>query len=153
MARRSGKFYFKNEKEVMKMFGLNPTQGSGSGWIEKEDGQNDNVIVQLKSTDKQSMSIKKLDLDKLVYNALVCKKLPVFMIQFLQSEDVYLMIKPQDLVSVAKYIETGKVELDPFDIELSDETPQQKPNKIIKNSKKSREKFFDEEAKKWQKRR
>lgn len=38
MARRSGKFYSKNEKEIMRRFGLKPTKASGSGWIEKEDG-------------------------------------------------------------------------------------------------------------------
>ena len=38
MTRRSGKFYSKNEKEIMRRFGLKPTKASGSGWIEKEDG-------------------------------------------------------------------------------------------------------------------
>lgn len=31
--KRSGKFYRKNEQEVMKSLGLNPTPNSGSGWI------------------------------------------------------------------------------------------------------------------------
>ena len=38
--KRSGKFYRKNEKEVMESLGLKATYNSGSGWIEKEDGQN-----------------------------------------------------------------------------------------------------------------
>ena len=36
--KRTGKFYRKNEAEVMKSLGLIPTKNSGSGWIEKEDG-------------------------------------------------------------------------------------------------------------------
>lgn len=31
--KRSGKFYRKNEADVMKMIGLNPTKNSGSGWL------------------------------------------------------------------------------------------------------------------------
>ena len=51
--KRSFKFYRQNEAEVMKSLGLKPTKNSGSGWIEKEDGQNDYIICQLKSTDAQ----------------------------------------------------------------------------------------------------
>ena len=57
--KRTGKFYRKNEAEVMKSLGLIPTKNSGSGWIEKEDGQNDYVICQLKSTDAQSIKVTK----------------------------------------------------------------------------------------------
>ena len=30
---RSGKFYRRNEAEVMKSLGLRPTKNSGSGWL------------------------------------------------------------------------------------------------------------------------
>ena len=39
--KRSGKFYRKNEKEIMRSLGLKPVAGSGCGWLDKEDGQND----------------------------------------------------------------------------------------------------------------
>lgn len=105
--KRSGKFYRKNEAEVMKSLGLDPTPNSGSGWIVKEDGQNENVICQLKSTDASSISVKKLDIDKLEYNAMVAKKLPVFALQFLQSGDVFLLVRPEHLQEVSEYIESG----------------------------------------------
>ena len=54
---RSGKFYRKNEREVMKNLGLKPTKNSGSGWIEKEDGENETIIAQLKSTDSESIKV------------------------------------------------------------------------------------------------
>ena len=41
MVKRSTKFYRKNEAEVMQQLGLKPTKNSGAGWIEKEDGQNE----------------------------------------------------------------------------------------------------------------
>ena len=58
---RNGKFYRKNEREVMKNLGLKPTKNSGSGWIEKEDGENETIIAQLKSTDSESIKVNLLD--------------------------------------------------------------------------------------------
>ena len=48
------KFWFRNEKDVMKRLGLNSVPGSGSDWIHKEDGESDTVMVQLKSTEADS---------------------------------------------------------------------------------------------------
>ena len=44
MNKRSTKFYRKNEAEVMKSLGMKPTKNSGSEWVEKEDGQNEQLI-------------------------------------------------------------------------------------------------------------
>lgn len=98
---RSGKWYRKNEAEVMEGLGLNPTRNSGSGWIEKEDGQSERLIAQLKSTDKESIKLSKLDLDKLNYNASVSHKVPVFVIQFIQANEEYLIIKRENLKAVS----------------------------------------------------
>ena len=108
--KRSGKFYYRNEKEVMEQLGLQQTRGSGNGWVEKEDGQSEEVICQLKSTDSSSIKVHKKDVDTLLYNAEVCHKVPVFAIQFLQAGDTYLLVKPEDLVDVAGYIQTGKMQ-------------------------------------------
>lgn len=97
MPKRSTKFYRKNEAEVMKQLGFKPTKNSGAGWIEKEDGQNEQCICQLKSTDKKSVSIKQDDLHILEQNAAVAHKLPVFALQFLNTSEVWVMIKPEDL--------------------------------------------------------
>lgn len=105
--KRSGKFYRKNEEEVMRSLGLQPTKGSGSGWIEKEDGQSENVICQLKSTDASSIRFKLEDWQTLEYNAGVSKKLPVFALQFLQTGDVFLLVRPDDLKAAARFLETG----------------------------------------------
>lgn len=65
--------------------------------IEKEDGQSEQCICQLKSTDKQSISIKQNDIHILEQNAAIAHKLPVFAIQFLNTNEVWVMIKPEDL--------------------------------------------------------
>ena len=97
MNKRSTKWYRKNEAEVMKRLGFKPTKNSGAGWVEKEDGQSEQCICQLKSTDKQSISIKQNDIHILEQNAAIAHKLPVFALQFLNTGEVWVMIKPEDL--------------------------------------------------------
>ena len=155
--KRSGKFYRKNEAEVMKSLGLKPTKNSGSGWIEKEDGQSEHVICQLKSTDAQSIKVNKKDLDVLSYNAAVAHKLPVFVIQFLQSNEVYLIVKPEMLCEAAKYIETGEYdsvqshnEFIGIDLsELEDTTATAKV--VVRSSSNAREQFHKENEKRFKK--
>ncbi len=152
--KRSGKFYRKNEAEVMELLGLKPTKNSGSGWIEKEDGQSENVICQLKSTDAESIRIHKKDLDVLSYNAAVAHKLPVFAIQFLQSNEVYLLVKPEMLCEAANYIETGEyINMNTFvGIDLSEHEDITAHTKtVIKSSSKAREKFRQENESKFKK--
>ena len=108
MAKRSTKFYRKNEAEVMESIGLTPTKNSGAGWVEKSDGQSDHIICELKSTDAQSYRIRLEDLHTLEYNASVCHKIPVFAVQFLGTKEVYLLVKPESLSEAAKYLETGE---------------------------------------------
>lgn len=152
--KRSGKFYRKNEAEVMKSLGLEPTPNSGSGPIWKEDGQSEEVICQLKSTDAQSISIKKKDINTLLYNAAVAHKLPVFAIQFLQSSEVYLLVRPEELCEAAKYIKTGEYttanEFVGIDLSEHEEEPVQ-ATKVIKSSSKAREEFRKENERRFKK--
>lgn len=107
--KRSGKFYRKNEAEVMKSLGFKPTPGSGAGWLHKEDGENECAICQLKSTDAESIRIQQKDLHTLEYNAAISHKTPVFAVQFLQSNEVWLMVKPEDLGALQAISEGDKV--------------------------------------------
>lgn len=144
--KRTGKFYRKNEAEVMKSLGLVPTKNSGSGWIEKEDGQNEYVICQLKSTDAQSIKVNQKDIRILEYNASVTKKLPMFAIQFLNTDEVWLMVKPSDIVEISKYIETGKCEVNES-IVIEETKP--KIKKVIGSSSRAREKMRKEREEKY----
>ena len=154
MMKRSGKFYRKNEAEVMESLGLKPTKNSGSGWLEKEDGQSEDVICQLKSTDAESIRIHKKDLDTLSYNAAVVHKLPVFAIQFLQSNEVYLLVKPDMLCEAAQYIKTGEyTNANEFvGVDLSEHEDMTATSvKTIKSSSKAREQFKRENEQKFKK--
>ena len=140
----------------MKSLGLKPTKNSGSGWTEKEDGISDAVICQLKSTDKESIKLNKRDIDVLNYNAGVCHKMPVFAVQFLQSNEVYLLVKPDMLTDIAKYIETGTYtsQNDFLDLDVSDtEETAVKAKRKIKSSSSARIRFNEENEKKFKKER
>lgn len=140
----------------MKSLGLKPTKNSGSGWVEKEDGISDAVICQLKSTDKESIKLNKRDIDVLNYNAGVCHKMPVFAIQFLQSNEVYLLVKPDMLTDIAKNIETGTYtsQNDFLDLDVSDtEETTVKAKRKIKSSSSARIRFNEENEKKFKKER
>jgi len=148
MGKRSTKFYRKNEAEVMKSLGMKPTKNSGAGWIEKEDGDNDYVICQLKSTDAQSIRVQQKDIRILEKNARVSHKIPLFAIQFLNTGEVWLMVKPENISDIVEYINTGICEK-PETMELEDLKP--KITKTISGSKSGREKFYEEKEKQYDK--
>lgn len=87
----------------MKKLGFEPVPGSGSGWINKEDGESEWFIAQLKSTDKNSFTIKREDIDKLEYHAMVSHKIPIFVNEFLGDGEIYLTINLKDLDDGIKY--------------------------------------------------
>ncbi len=153
--KRSGKFYRKNEAEVMEMLGFDPTPNSGSGWVVKEDGQNDRGICQLKSTDANSIKVNLKDLQTLEYNASVTHKVPVFAIQFLGTNDIWLMVKPEYLQDA-----TDIITMTPKDqergifvgVDLSDtEDISRAVMTKVKSSSNSREKFHKEREMKYRK--
>lgn len=150
---RTFKFYRKNEEEVMKSLGLKPTKNSGSGWVEKEDGQNDYLICQLKSTDKQSISINQKDIRILEHNAQISHKTPCFAIQFLNTGEIWLMSKPEDFPLVNEYIKTGKCDRPGIDfgIDLSNhEETTTKVKNVIKSNQNAREEFYKEKERMYQ---
>lgn len=119
---------------------------------QKEDGESDDILCQLKSTDAQSIKIDKRDLDVLQLNASVTHKLPVFAIQFLKTDEVYLVIKPETLSEVVKYIETGeRVDNDILDIDISGHEKLVTTNERIKSSSSAREHFREENERKFKK--
>lgn len=150
--KRSGKWYRKNEADVMRRLGLEPTKNSGSGWIEKEDGQSEEIICQLKSTDVSSIRVSKQDLDTLQHNAWVSHKLPVFAVQFLQSDEVYLVLKPEVLEEVAKYLRTGELSIvNEFDFDVTEHAPATRPTRMIGSSSSAREAIAREREAKYKK--
>lgn len=129
----------------MQTLGLQPTKNSGAGWIEKEDGQNDYLIAQLKSTDAQSMKVNLRDIEVLEANAMVTHKVPVFVIQFLSTGDVFILARPSDMKQVVNYVDLGVCERPTDDFNI---TECNKPKEAtIKSSEGSRDSFWDDKRK------
>lgn len=142
MNRRTNKFYRQNEAEVMKSLGLKPTINSGAGWLEKEDGQSDHIIAQLKSTDKMSIGVNLKDINILEYNAAVSHKIPIFVLQFLQTDDVFIMVRPGDILGLNELIETGTTSVVQTTIIAPDEQETKSNAPVIKSG--NREAFWTE---------
>jgi Holliday junction resolvase len=151
--KRSTKFYRKNEIEVMLKLGLKPTKNSGAGWLEKEDGENEYILAQLKSTDKSQITIKKLDIEKLEYHAIVSHKIPVFIIQFLKTNEFYFLAKIDDITEIAQFIKTGKCEVKQIDLPDIVEIKSVKNTPKIKSNAKAREQFWSEKYKQYKNKR
>ena len=97
------------------------------------------------------MKVNLNDIHMLEKHAAVSHKLPVFVIQFLASNDIYVFCKPFDLLEVSKYISTGKVAYeDLFEVSEVEQKPIENVN-VIKSSSKAREKFHEEKNKKYEK--
>lgn len=170
MRKRTGKFYNKNEKETLLKLGLTPAPQSGAGWIVKEDGENEDFMVQLKSTDASSYRIDMLDIKKLEYHASVSNKIPMFLIQFLKQDKLYCLLEVNELLSVntleklnklysVNLLNLSKLNLSNLtnrrtheeeNLVIEENTEIQKPK--IKSSKNAREKFFKEREEKYGKR-
>jgi hypothetical protein len=69
----------KFEKEELATYGLIPIPLSGAGPV-KEDGENEHFLAQLKSTQKESITLKKLDIVQLTHHATTSHKIPVFLL-------------------------------------------------------------------------
>lgn len=156
--KRDTKFYRKNEAEVMTQLGLKETINSGATWLEKGDGQNDSILAELKSTDKYSYTITKDDLNKVKHHALVAHKIPLFVIQFLSDNDIWIMVKPEDIQDLARYLKTGKLSNSASKSSLedlldweTDDSIKSKPKKMIRSSNKSRSALQKEIDAKWNK--
>lgn len=167
MPKRSGKFYSKNEKQTLKSLGLKPAPASGAGWVVKEDGENETLMVQLKSTDALSYRITRLDMKKLEFHAEVSNKVPVFLVQFLKDDKLYAIvdvnniddlfyglkgIRPNSsIINNKLYNNTDLSEYSSVDKSTSEYPSISVNRKEIKTSKSSRDKFFLEQEKKFRK--
>ena len=110
MAKRTTKWYRKNEAEVMNRLGFKPTRNSGATWIDKGDGQNEHCICELKSTDNASYRLEQTTLHTLEANAIEAHKLPVFALQFLNVDEVWLAIKETDIEAFKQLVKASVLE-------------------------------------------
>jgi hypothetical protein len=156
MNNRGKKWYDKNEREVMARLGLQPTKASGAGWIEKEDGQSDKLIAQLKSTDKSSVTIQKQDIDTLRHNALIAHKTPLFVVQFIQSGEIYVLCKLEDVAEINENIFSKSVDTSKqlcYNDNIEEVCAKKKEQKAVQQStSKDREEYFNDYNKQFKRR-
>lgn len=143
MNKRTTKWYRKNEEEVIKRLGLKPTRNSGATWIEKADGQNDNYICELKSTDKESFSIKQSVLHRLEAQAIEAHKLPLFAFQFINTDEVWVAVKESDIEAIRSLVQ-GKEKQNFFDFDIDKE--EQNKYTIVVSSRNAGKTFLARQA-------
>ena len=148
--KRSGKFYSKNEKETLSKLGLRPIPFSGAGWIEKEDGENEFSLVQLKSTEASSYRVDMLDIKKLEYHASVSNKVPIFLIQFLKHDKIYALVNLEDLDELHEIFNNEDNVIQKKGSDSYEEVAVVK--KMVSSSSKARKQFFEEKEKQYAKR-
>lgn len=110
MAKRTTKWYRKNEAEIMHRLGFKPTRNSGATWIDKGDGQNEHCICELKSTDKESYKLEQTTLHTLEAHAIEAHKLPVFALQFINMDEVWLAVKETDIEAFKQLVRASVLE-------------------------------------------
>lgn len=145
--KRSGKFYYKNERETLEALGFKQVPGSGNGWIAKEDGESDNTLVQLKSTENASYTVSLLDLKKLEVHAEIEHKFPLFLIQFLKQDKIYALVSIENLEDLNNMIKTGKVKERAVSVQESTTVKRKK----ISSSSSAIKSYRKEQESKWQK--
>lgn len=148
--KRSGKFYSKNEKETLSKLGLRPIPFSGAGWVEKEDGENEFSLVQLKSTEASSYRVDMLDIKKLEYHASVSNKVPIFLIQFLKHDKIYALVNLEDLDELHEIFNNEDKVVQKKGSDSYEEISVVK--KMVSSSSKARKQFFEEKEKQYAKR-
>lgn len=148
--KRSGKFYSKNEKETLSKLGLRPIPFSGAGWVEKEDGENEFSLVQLKSTEASSYRVDMLDIKKLEYHASVSNKIPIFLIQFLKHDKIYALVNLEDLDDLHNILKNKEKVIKKKVGDCYEEVAVNK--KMVQSSSKARKQFFEEKEKQYAKR-
>ena len=145
--KRSGKFYYRNERETLEVLGFKQVPGSGNGWVAKEDGESDNTLVQLKSTENASYTVSLLDLKKLEVHAETEHKFPLFLIQFLKQDKIYALVSIENLEDLNDMIKTGKVKERTVSVQESATVKRKK----ISSSSSAIKSYRKEQESKWQK--
>src|SRR6266705_2360686 len=101
---KTKKDHLNDEKKIMRGLGAKPQPFSGSGPIFKEDGESETFLYQLKSTEKESYTLHLKDVFVLFKNALVSRKIPVFVINFVGGPRL-ICFEEKDVKDVISYLD------------------------------------------------
>jgi len=90
----NGKTYPVGEKEICKVFGIDRVPASGAGWRHKSDGTKGTDRIEIKETDKESLSVKKLWLKKITSEATKTGRDPRLLIRI--QEEVWVAMPAKE---------------------------------------------------------
>lgn len=139
---RTARFYGKNERKTMEELGFSPVPRSGAGWIHKEDGENEAILCQLKSTDKESLRLQQIDLERLAYHAAISHKMPLFAVQFLSNGKIYFVVEKDKFADTAKALEGKSREAVAVgSLSCADAGQEAEPCRDLQDTRQSREDF------------
>lgn len=82
----------KHEKRIAKAIGGSTTAASGAFWSRKGDVRNSDLLIEHKWTGKKSKTIQSSDLEKIVNEAIMDGRLPVFGIH-LNGKDYVILLE------------------------------------------------------------
>lgn len=145
--------YRENEELVMRQLGLEPVPGSGCGWRHKGDGQSEHVLAELKSSEKESISIKWQDVRKLECQAKVVHKIPLFVINDLTRGNSYVMMNPEFLPAIAELLTEGTTEalkeVQWIGVDAGDEEARTITTNVVKSDPRARERARKKQEEAW----
>lgn len=81
----------KHEKRLAKKIGGSTNAASGAFWSRKGDVRSDDLLIEHKYTGNKSYTLKAIDLEKNVTNAILESRMPVFGISLNNKNYVLLM--------------------------------------------------------------
>jgi hypothetical protein len=88
----------KHEKRIAKAIGGQTTAASGAFWSRKGDVRNDSLLIEHKWTGKKSKTIQSAELKKIVTEAIMDGRLPVFGIH--PDEEDYVILMETDFLEM-----------------------------------------------------
>jgi hypothetical protein len=95
----------KHEKRLAKRVGGKRNAASGAMWNRKGDVRSDDLLIEHKYTGKKQYTLKSIDLEKNVTNAILESRMPVFGIS-LNSKN-YVLLTEDDFLEMREKLQTN----------------------------------------------
>ena len=99
----------KHEKRLAKKIGGSTNAASGALWSRKGDVRSDDLLIEHKYTGKKTYTLKAIDLEKNVTNAILESRMPVFGISL--NDKNYVLLMEDDFLEMREKLQPSNDEL------------------------------------------
>jgi hypothetical protein len=93
----------KHEKRLAKKVGGSKTAASGAFWSRKGDVRSHDLLIEHKWTGKKSFSIKAIEIEKIVTEAIIDSRMPVFGISL--NDKNYVLLTEDDFLEMREKLQ------------------------------------------------